>query len=79
MKLIEAKRAKDFASTFFNDPILKMAVSAAIDNCPGFELVECRNCKHGEPCKVRDKVWCPKIGRYMKADAFCSERERRDG
>lgn len=40
MKIIEANRAKEFASTFFNDPILKMAVNAVMDNVPEADAVE---------------------------------------
>lgn len=39
MKIIEANRAKEFASTFFNDPILKMAVNAVMDNVPEADAV----------------------------------------
>ena len=34
MKLIEAKQAKEFASTFLADKILQAAVNAVVDNCP---------------------------------------------
>lgn len=34
MKLIDPKQAKEFASTFFGDPILKMAANAVLDNVP---------------------------------------------
>ena len=73
MKLVDVKQAKEFASTFFGDPILKMAVNSALDHCPSFELVRCGECSHHEDCKVRGAVWCPKMGRYMKDDQFCSE------
>lgn len=33
-KLIEVQAAKEFASTFLADPILKMAVNAVLDNAP---------------------------------------------
>ena len=39
MKVIEVNTAKEFASTFFGDPILKMAVNAAIDNAPTVDAV----------------------------------------
>lgn len=39
MKMIEINTAKEFASTFFGDPILKMAVNAAIDNAPTVDAV----------------------------------------
>ena len=44
MKLIEANQLKECGSTLFNDPILKMAVNAVVDNCPGFEIVRCKDC-----------------------------------
>lgn len=33
-KLIDVQEAKEFASTFLADPILKMAVNAVLDNAP---------------------------------------------
>ena len=39
MKMIEINTAKEFASTFFGDPILKMAVNAVIDNAPTVDAV----------------------------------------
>lgn len=76
MKLIEAKTAKEFAGTFFNDPILKMAINAAIDNAPGFDLVQCKDCKHwaqsGQGCGYC-KAW--EQGRVQ--DHYCSCGEKR--
>jgi hypothetical protein len=40
---------------------------------------QCKNCQYSEPCKPYNKVWCPKMGRYMKADGFCSEGVMKDG
>ena len=40
-------------------------------------MVRCEGCRTGEPCEVKGKVWCKKMGRYMKEDGFCSEGERR--
>ena len=37
MKLIEAKQAKEYADTYLPDPILRMAVNAVLDNCPGID------------------------------------------
>lgn len=37
MKLIDPKQAKEFASTFFGDPILQMAANAVLDNVPTIE------------------------------------------
>ena len=39
-KLIEVSAAKEFASTFLADPILKMAVNAVLDNAPTTDAVE---------------------------------------
>lgn len=39
MKLVEVKAAKEFASTLFGDPVLKMAVNAALDNAPGVDAI----------------------------------------
>ena len=36
-------------------------------------VVRSQNCQYSEPCKPYNKVWCPKMGRYMKQDGFCSE------
>ena len=40
MKFVEVKTAKEFASTFFGDPVLKMAVNAALDNATEADVVE---------------------------------------
>ena len=48
MKLIEANQAKECASTLFNDPILKMAVNAVVDNCPGVDAVVLPEGKPGD-------------------------------
>ena len=39
MKMIEVKTAKEFAASFFGDPILKMAFNAAMDNAPTVDAV----------------------------------------
>ena len=86
MKLIEVKIAKEFASTFFSDPILKWAVNKVLDNAPCFELVRCKDCKHWEEAFGTDgklgycamsvnqhggfAIWYP--------DDFCSYGERKD-
>lgn len=36
-------------------------------------VIRCKNCQSHEPCEVRNRVWCSKMGRYMKEDGFCSE------
>ena len=78
MKLIEAKQAKEYANTYLPDPILRMAVNAVLDNCPGIDidkmLTRCGKCKYREKVPYPEgKIWCPRIGRYMKLDGFCSE------
>lgn len=42
------------------------------------EVVRCHNCQHSEPCKPHKKIWCPRMGRYMKLDGFCSEGVKKD-
>ena len=37
-KFVEVNVTKEFASTFFGDPILKMAVNAALDNAPAVDV-----------------------------------------
>ena len=39
MKLVEVNAAKEFASTFFADPVLKMAVNACLDNAPAVDAI----------------------------------------
>ena len=75
MKLVEVKAAKEFASTFFGDPVLKMAVNSALDNAPGFELVRCKDCK-----KQGNDEECPLLSmmQYTEQDDFCSYGERKD-
>ena len=48
MKLIEANQAKECGSTLFNDPILKMAVNAVVDNCPAVDAVVLPQGKPGD-------------------------------
>ena len=81
MKLIEANQLKECGSTLFNDPILKMAVNAVVDNCPGFELVRCKDCKQWM-YEYDDVGLCvtdvPDVdGVQRLADDFCSYGERR--
>lgn len=71
MKLIEAKQAKEFASTFLADKILQAAVNAVVDNAPGFELVRCKD------CKTYSNGTCWKMRGKMKTGDFCSYGERR--
>jgi hypothetical protein len=42
------------------------------------EVIRCHNCQYSEPCKVRGKVWCTEMGKYMKQDGFCSEGVMKD-
>lgn len=58
------------------------ALKKMIDNAPtvdAVEVVRCHDCQYSEPCKPYNKVWCPKMGRYMKQDGFCSEGVMKDG
>ena len=84
MTLLEAKDVKEFASTFFSDPILKMAVNAAVDAAPGFELVRCKDCKHYD--NSEGIFWCHLNSKFFPGgmdwhgfpeDGFCSYGERR--
>jgi hypothetical protein len=71
MKLIEAKQAKEFASTFLADKILQAAVNAVLDNAPGFELVRCKDCKHYMT------IHCTCDGCCISDDWYCADGERR--
>lgn len=33
----------------------------------------CKDCALKEPSDIKGKVWCRRMGRYMKLDGFCSE------
>ena len=71
MKLVEVKTAKEFASTFFGDPVLKMAVNSVLDNAPGFELVHCKDCwKSGEGL-------CSYQFKNVPGKDFCGDGERK--
>ena len=79
MKLIEIKRAKEFASTFFGDPILKWAVNKVFDNAPCFELVQCKDCKHYHTMEEGFKDCINPLGIDMPQEGdFCSYGERKD-
>jgi hypothetical protein len=44
------------------------------------DAIRCKNCQSHEPCEVRNRVWCSKMGRYMREDGFCSEgKVKEDG
>lgn len=83
MKLVEVKTAKEFASTFFVDPVLKMAVNAVLDNAPGFYLVRCKDCIHWyEPEETCLKIYSdgnvsPHAWQFRKPNDFCSYGERK--
>ncbi len=73
MKLVEVKTAKEFASTFFGDPVLKMAVNAALDNAPGFDLVRCKDCGAYNKNGCADGFgWCGFVDKGMMDNDFCS-------
>ena len=80
-KLIEVSAAKEFASTFLADPILKMAVNAVLDNAPTTDAVEvvhgrwdidefgvfCTVCKEYAE-DDRRTTCCPECGAKMDGD-----------
>ena len=79
MKLVEVNEAKAFASTFFGDPILKMAVNAAMDNAPGFELVRCKECAKRIYCDDERLYWCAECHyRCNNGEWHCADGERKD-
>jgi hypothetical protein len=75
MKLIEAKQAKEFASTFLADKILQAAVNAVVDNAPEVVFVRCGECKK----RPKDVEWgmCHVLCRQTHKDDYCSNGERR--
>ena len=80
MKLIEAKTAKEFASTLLADPILKMAVYAVLDKAPEFDLVRCKDCIHYMLWEdsEENKTCAKAIGLMIsEPEDFCSYGERR--
>ena len=38
MRVIEVKRAKEFANTFFADPVLKVAANSLLDHAPAADI-----------------------------------------
>lgn len=76
MKLIEAKQAKEFASTFLADRILQAAVNAVVDNAPGFDLVRCKDCGWYDPECEKCNFWSG----VRHPEHYCGEGEwRADG
>lgn len=67
MKLVEVKAAKEFASTFFGDPVLKMAVNACLDNAPEADAAAQRTGTDKMKAAVEVGAVCPK--RAHKNDA----------
>ena len=45
-KIVDVKKAKEFAETFLNDIFLRAAVNAVLDAAPGVKFVRCKNCIH---------------------------------
>ena len=39
----------------------------------GERSVRCKDCASKEPCDIKGKVWCKRMGRYMKENGYCSE------
>lgn len=84
MKIIEANRAKEFASTFFSDPILKMAVNAVMDNVPGadaVQVVRCRDCKWFFRDSKYNKAWCEYYHSCHETavNGYCYHGEKTEG
>lgn len=77
MTVIEVKQAKEFASSFFGDPILKWAVNRVLDNVPCFEVVQCKDCKRWLPWSDKTQGTCPCSEHVTKAGHFCSYGERK--
>lgn len=42
-KIVDIKKAKEFAETFLNDIFLRAAVNAVLDAAPGVKFVRCKN------------------------------------
>lgn len=71
-KLIDAKKAKEFAETFLNDIFLRAAVNAVLDAAPGINLVRCKNCIHSRDFDGR--LYCNIWGgtNDVGAEGFCN-------
>ena len=37
--------------------------------------IRCKDCTLKEPSDLEGRVWCKRMGRYMKVDGYCSEGE----
>ena len=79
MKMIKISDLQEFGSTFFNDPILKLAINAAAANAPtvdAVEVVRCKDCKwYSPPGGVAGQKTI--ICSYQPKDFFCAYGERR--
>ena len=73
MKMIKVSDLKGFASTFFADPVLQLAVNAAAAHAPSVEIVLCGECV---ACGQPD---CPMNGSpgEVSVSDFCSYGVRR--
>ena len=51
--------------------------------CPTVDavaVVRCKDCRQSSPSECpKNRVWCQKMGRYMKEDGYCSEGAVKDG
>ena len=77
-KIVDVKKAKEFAETFLNDIFLRAAVNAVLDAAPGVKFVRCKNCIH---CRVFDgKRYCNVWGGVNGCgdDGFCNYGYERD-
>lgn len=55
----------------YKDVLTRIRNAPAVD---AVEVVRCKNCIESDPCDVsRNRVWCRRMGRYMKEDGYCSE------
>ena len=70
MKFVEVQTAKDFANTFFGDPVLKMAINAVLDNAPAADASTLINAKKGtDKMKVAVEAGAVVPRRAHKTDA----------
>jgi hypothetical protein len=47
-------------------------VASAMDKALA-DITQCKDCICHEESDYKHKVWCNRMGRYMKVDGFCSE------
>ena len=70
MKFVEVQEAKEFANTFFGDPILKMAINSVLDNAPAADASTLINAEKGtDKMKVAVEAGAIVPRRAHKTDA----------